>query len=152
MQISQKPFKIRNRQFLDQASELFQKAKFIKDVGYELIEIDGGSCKSRLHLQDRHMQQNNFVHAGVIATMADHTAGAAGATLIGENEVVLSVEFKVNLLRPGLGEELICEAAVLKNGKTLIVAESNVYGVKKGRGKLIAKATVTLAVVGNQYA
>ncbi len=152
MQISQKAFKIRNPRFQDQAAEIFQKANFIRDVGYELVEIAGGRCKSRLVLAERHMQQNNFVHAGVIATMADHTAGAAGATLVGEDQVVLSVEFKVNLLRPGLGEELICEANVLKNGKTLIVAESEVYGVKKERAKLLAKATVTLAVVGKQYA
>lgn len=152
MEIFKKPFKIRNTQFLDQAREVFQTANFIRDVGYELVEIDGGRCKSRLELKERHMQQNNFVHAGVLATMADHTAGGAAATLVGEKEVILSVEFKVNLLRPALGDELICEATVLKNGKTLIVAESEVYGVKKGRAKLVAKATITLAVVGNQYA
>lgn len=152
MQISEKPLKIRNPAFIAQAREIFQKANFIRDVGYELVAIDAGRCKSRLTLADRHLQQNNFVHAGVIATMADHTAGAAGGTLIGEKDVVLSVEFKVNLLRPCLGDELICEAAVLKNGKTIIVAESQVYAVKKGRGKLAAKATVTLAVVGASYA
>jgi acyl-coenzyme A thioesterase PaaI-like protein len=46
------------------------------------------------------------------------------------------------------GERLRCRATVLKPGKTLIVAESEVYAVRDGKEKLAAKATVTLAPVG----
>jgi len=54
----------------------------------------------------------------------------------------------LNLLPPAIGEELLCHAFILKNGKTLIVAESEVYSINRGREKLVAKATVSLAVVG----
>lgn len=79
--------------------------------------------------------------------MADHTAGCAAATLVRPNEMVLSAEFKINLLRPALGNRLRCRATVLKPGKTLIVAESEVYAVREGVEKLTAKATVTLVPV-----
>ena len=63
------------------------------------------------------------------------------------NEMVLTAEFKINLLRPALGDRLRCRATVLKAGRTLIVAESEVYAVRDGKEKLVAKATVTLAPV-----
>lgn len=143
--------RVRNEEFYERASEIWNRANFIRDVGYELVSLEPGRCESRLIIADKHLQQNSFVHAGVVATMADHTGGAAGGSLIAANEVVLTLEFKVNLLRPAVGEELRCVATVLKNGRTVIVSESEVFTVKKGREKLAAKATVTLAVVGASY-
>ena len=93
-------------------------------------------------------QQNGYVHAGAVGTLADHTAGAACGTLLDDGHMPLTAEFKVNLLRPALGVALVCEATVLKMGKTLTVAESEVFAEDGNGGrKLIAKATVTLAIV-----
>jgi uncharacterized protein (TIGR00369 family) len=79
--------------------------------------------------------------------MADHTAGGAAGTLVRSNERVLTAEFKIDLLRPALGDRLRCRSTVLKAGRTLIVAESEVHAVRDGKEKLVAKATVTLAPV-----
>jgi uncharacterized protein (TIGR00369 family) len=117
-------------------------------VGYQLKDLGDGWCETTLAVQPKHMQQDTFIHAGVQATMADHTAGTASATLIKADEIVLTVEFKINLLRPAVGEALRCKATVLRAGKTLIVAESEVYASKSGDEKLCAKAMVTIAVVG----
>jgi len=57
------------------------------------------------------------------------------------------VEFKINLLRPAKGESLRCRAKVLKPGKTISVAESEVYAVADGKETLVSKATITLAVL-----
>ncbi len=149
--MSETRLRVRNENFRERAQEIWNRANFIREVGYELILLEPGRCESRLVIADRHLQQNSFVHAGVIATMADHSGGTAGGSLIAADEVVLTLEFKVNLLRPALGEELRCISTVLKNGRTVIVSESEVYTVKKGREKLAAKATVTLAVVGANY-
>ena len=81
--------------------------------------------------------------------MADHTAGGAGGTLVKEGDLVLTAEFKINFLRPAIGESFRCRAMVLKPGKTLIVTESEVYANQGGKEKLVAKAIVTLAVVGS---
>ena len=62
-------------------------------------------------------------------------------------ETVLSVEFKVNFLRRAAGDSLLCRATVIKPGRTLIVAESEVHARGPGRPSLVSKATVTLAVV-----
>lgn len=93
------------------------------------------------------LQQYNFIHAAVLAAIADHTAGAAATTLIKDEQEVLTIEFKINFLRPGKGKEIFCNSKVLKDGKNIIVAESDVYIEEKDKEKLLAKAIVSLAVV-----
>ena len=60
---------------------------------------------------------------------------------------MLGVEYKINLLRPGLGEKLRCRADVLKAGKTIGVSESEIFAVDGTDERLVAKSTVTLAIV-----
>ena len=126
---------------------IFEQAPFIADLGVVLARIAPGVCETSLRLERRHLQQDGFAHAGVQATLADHTAGAAAATLVGPNEYVLSVEFKINLLRPAHGDRLRCRATVLKPGPRIDVVESEVWADGHGESKLVAKATVTLAVL-----
>ena len=135
-----------NPNFRRKVQEIFESAAFVEDVGIRLGEIGAGWCETTLDISPRHLQQDGFIHAGVQATMADHTAGGAGGSVIGEDEIVLSVEFKINFLRPAKGAALRCKANILKAGKTLIVVESEVFTHDGAREKLTAKATVTLAV------
>lgn len=79
--------------------------------------------------------------------MADHTAGAAAGTLRAANEIGLTVEFKINLLRPAKAERLRSQAKVIKTGRRICMAESEGYAVEPGEPKLVSKATVTLAFI-----
>lgn len=132
---------------LDLVKAIFDAAPFVRALGLSLDEAAPGRCESSLTVAPQHLQQDGFLHAGVMATMADHTAGGAGATLVGPGETVLTIEFKINLLRPALGDRLRCRASVLRRGRTIIAAESEVFARADGAEKLVAKAMVTLAVV-----
>ena len=132
---------------MPEIERLFDAAPFIREMGMELVTIAPGRCETRLTLSERHLQQDGVVHAGVLATMADHTSGTAGASLIAAGDYVLTAEFKINLLRAARGECLHCVGTVLKPGRRLIVAESEVFDGDQAIGKLVAKATVTLAVM-----
>jgi uncharacterized protein (TIGR00369 family) len=136
-----------NPDFRRKVQEIFDRAAFIAEVGISVSGIGVGWCETTLAVAPKHLQQNDYVHAGVLATMADHTAGGAAGSVVKEEQVVLSVEFKINLLRPAMGEALRCKANLLKAGRTLIVAESEVFARAGAEEKLVAKATVTLAVV-----
>ena len=135
------------KDFARRVREIFQQAAFISDLGIRLADLGPGWCESVLTVAPKHRQQDGYVHAGVQATIADHTAGGAAGTLAAEGDLVLTVEFKINFLRPALGERLRCRATILKQGKTLNVAESEVFARKDGAEKLVAKATVTLVLV-----
>ena len=121
---------------------VFNTALFGKHIGLELLGAGEGWCETQIILKPHHQQQEGFVHAGVQATMADHTGGCAASTLVSPGQYVLTVEFKINLLRPAQGERLRCRAQVLKAGKSITVVESEVF-----TDKLVSKATVTLAVL-----
>ncbi len=126
---------------------VFHSAPFIRQLGLQLDSISEAECRTSLILTEHHLQQDGFVHAGVQASVADHTAGAAAASLVPEGQSVLSVEFKINLLRAAQGNQLRCIAKVLKAGNTLTVVESEVYCGSADDLRLVSKATVTLAVV-----
>ena len=130
----------------------FTSAPFIRELGLELVSVTPGECRSRLLVATRHLQQDGFVHAGVQGAMADHTAGAAAASLLRPGQRILGAEFKINLLRAARGESMYCVARVLKAGRTLTVAEAENWCVAGGEEKLVSKALVTLAVVGEGLA
>ena len=132
---------------MPEIERLFEAAPFIRDLGMELAAIAPGRCETALALTERHLQQDGVVHAGVLATMADHTAGSAGASMVGADEYVLTAEFKINLLRAARGARLHCIGTVLKPGRRLIIAESEVFDGDSRQGRLVAKAIVTLAVM-----
>lgn len=132
---------------LDEIQRIFRAARFVSDLGIELESVGDGECETTLVLEDRHLQQDGFVHAGVHATIADHTAGVAAATLLRERQMVLSIEFKINFLRPASGERLICRSKVLKPGRRFSIVESEVLCENGGDELLVSKMTATMAYV-----
>jgi uncharacterized protein (TIGR00369 family) len=132
---------------VEQLRAAFRRAPFIADLGIELESLGAGECTTSLGLQQRHLQQDGFVHAGVQATMADHTAGAAASTLAPEGRIVLTAEFSVKLLRAARGERLLCRARVLKPGSQLVFVESEVFAVTAEREVLVAKVSATMVVI-----
>jgi uncharacterized protein (TIGR00369 family) len=120
---------------------------FIKTCGFKLDVLERGRAKSSLEVTESHSQQDNFVHAGVMATMADHTAGYAAFSMVPEDFRILTLEFKINFLRPAVGDRLICRAKVVKEGKNILVADSEVFSQREGVEKIAAKALVTLIAV-----
>ena len=120
---------------------------FPANCGFEVERVGYGIFESRLKICSVHQQQDGFVHAGVIATMADHTAGYAAFTTVSENYRILTIEFKINYFKPAVGELMVCRSKVINNGRKIKVSESEVFSVSQGREKLISKAMVTLIAV-----
>lgn len=131
-------------QLPDHVRSIFDKADFLRHLGIELTAVGDDWCESQMRVADYHRQQHGFIHAGVLATIADHTAGGAARAASGDRDVI-TIEFKINFLRPALGERLRCRARVLRAGKSIIVSEAEVFALKDGEEKLVAKATETLS-------
>ena len=141
---------VRNPNYAEKVREILERAPFVQKLGIQAVQIEPGRLRTQLDVQPWHLQQNGFVHAGVLTTLADHSAGAAAGTLVDASQGVLSIELKINFLRAAKGSRLSCVSTVLKPGKTLSVAESEVYVPRESGGELlVAKATVTLAVVAD---
>src|SRR5262249_24672331 len=126
---------------------IFDRAPFIAELGITVEEIGPGRCSTALAVAPRHTQQSGFVRAGVIATLADHTAGACAGTLAAPRPPVLTPTLTLPLLPPARGERLVCRATALRPGRTVSIVESEVFVDGAGGETLVAKATVTLALV-----
>jgi acyl-coenzyme A thioesterase PaaI-like protein len=58
---------------------------------------------------------------------------------------VLSVEFKVNLLRPAQGESFLARAEVIKAGRTFTVVRADVFALSEdSQRKLVATMQGTM--------
>ena len=125
----------------------FYGQPFMKLIGGELVSVKPGHCEILLKHNPELTQQHGYFHAGIIGTMADNAGGYAALTLTSPEKEVLTVEYKLNLLLPGNGEELISRGKVIKAGRTLIVCQSNVFNISKGKETLAATAIITLLPV-----
>ncbi|KDP87662.1 PaaI family thioesterase [Cupriavidus basilensis] len=125
----------------------FRQAAFVTDIGIRLVDCGPGWCESELLVTPRHLQHGGIVHAGVQATMADHTAGAAATTMLDTGRHVVTAEFKINLLRAARTERLTCRADVLKSGRTIIVVEADVFASVHGEAVLVSRFNATMSVL-----
>jgi uncharacterized protein (TIGR00369 family) len=131
---------------------MFRSAPFVADLGMELESLGTGECVTVLRIAPRHLQQGGVIHAGVQATMADHTAGAAASTTAPPGSAVVTAEIKLSLLRAARGELLRCCARVLKPGRQLVFVESEVWCDAGGEAQLVSKASATMSVVARPQA
>ena len=120
---------------------------FVEFCGIQSLKIESGLFESRVLIDDNHRTQDNFIHAGLIATMSDHTAGYAAFTLVPEDTRILTIEFKINFLKPAFGTALHCCSEVISQGRQIIVAQSSVYDIRDTTKKMVSKSTITLMAV-----
>jgi uncharacterized protein (TIGR00369 family) len=137
----------RNPNYARSVEHLVEVAPFIQDVRIRLVDVGPGWCEMELALLPKHQQQDGYVHAGVLMTLADHTAGSAGTSLVAANEYVLTAEFNISFLHAAQGERLWCRAEVIKPGRRLMVVESSVHVGAAKKSRLVAKARGALAVL-----
>ena len=120
---------------------------FIKFCGFQPSKIGKGLFESALAIGENHKTQDDFIHAGVIATMSDHTAGYAAYTLVSDDIRILTIEFKINFLKPACGHALKCKSEIISHGRQIIVAQSIVFDVRDTHEKMVSKSTITLMAI-----
>ena len=132
---------------LDSLRAIFRKAPFMLDLGVEPTHVAEGVVHTALQLAPRHFQHTGQVHAGVMLSMADHSMGIAAQTLAAEGWMVITAELSTSLLRAASGERLICEARVIKPGRSISFTEADVYCEAAGQARVhVARASATMAL------
>lgn len=139
----------RNLDYRNAVAALFDGPGFITDLGVRFVDCGPGWCTTRLDLSPRHLQHTGVVHAGVVSTIADHSAGAAAMTLLDHGQVPVTVEFKIHLLRAARGSHLECHGEVLKPGARFTISESSVVAIDGDTRTMVAKLIATMAPVAS---
>jgi uncharacterized protein (TIGR00369 family) len=125
----------------------FAAQRLMATLGASLVRVSPGQVEISVPASPAVSQQHGFVHAGALASIADSAAGYAALTLMPPGAGVLTTEFKINLLAPGVGERMMARGRVVKAGRTLTLAQTDVFAIHEGREKHIALLTATLMAV-----
>jgi uncharacterized protein (TIGR00369 family) len=134
-----------NPSFAREVERSFARQSIMKLIGAKLSLIEPGVIEITLPYRADLTQQHGFLHAGVVTTIADSACGYAAYSLMPAGSEVLSVEFKVNLLRPAQGESFVARAEVIKAGRTLTVVRADVFGIaESGSRNLVATMQATM--------
>jgi uncharacterized protein (TIGR00369 family) len=137
-------FEAKDENFAERVRGSFKAQSVMRVLGAEMTRIEPGAVDIELPFRQDLTQQNGFLHAGIITTIADSACGYAAFSLMPKEADVLSVEFKVNLLSPAVGEKFLAEGRVLRAGKTLIIVQGNVFGISNGQQKHVATMLATV--------
>lgn len=125
----------------------FARQGFSNLMGARLVELAPGRCVIEAPFSDGVSQQQGFFHGGAIGALADSAGGYAAMTTTGDNTEVVAIEYKINFLRPALGQTMQAEATVLRAGRSVVVTRVDVYAVQDGERKLCAAMQQSVAPV-----
>ena len=99
----------------------------MKLMGFQITDIKPGYVRGELMIGEKHMQQNYFLHGGVMATAADIVMGFAAYSLLPVGKGVVTAGLNVTFMHPGEGKKLIAEGYVVKTGKSLYFCEADLF-------------------------
>jgi uncharacterized protein (TIGR00369 family) len=125
----------------------FAKQGLMATLGATLVEVAPGAVEIALNPGPAVSQQHGFVHAGAVSAIADSAAGYAALSLMPADVGALTVEFKINLLAPAAGERIMARGRVVKSGRTLTLAQAEVFAEIGGEEKLVAVLSATVMAV-----
>ncbi len=115
-------------------------------LGAHLTAFAPGSAELQIPIKHEHKQQHGFVHGGVISYAADNALTYVGGSVLGP--AVVTSEFKINYVRPAMGESIVARAKVIYEGKTQAVCRCDVYSVRDKKELLCAVAQGTIHKIG----
>jgi len=135
-----------NPEFADVVRASFATQGLMQLIGATLERVEPGEVDIALPYRDDLTQQHAFLHGAVTTAIADSAAGYAALSLMPAGSEVLSVEFKINLLRPAIGPRFIAEGRVVKAGKTITVSRADVFAFADEKPVHIATLLATMIV------
>lgn len=121
----------------------FNRQGLMTSLGARIVDVQPGRVQVEIPYAPGVTQQHGYFHAAVVTAAADTAGGYAALTQMDAEDDVLAVEFKVNLLRPAVGERLVATATVVKSGRTLTVCRVDVEAWNGSTATLVAIMTQT---------
>jgi len=141
------PHETRDPDFEARVHASFARQRFMATLGATLEHVSPGEVVIAFTHRDELTQQHGFLHAGVMTSVADSACGYAALSLMEPGVGVLSVEFKVNMLAPAVGERFIATGRVVRSGRTLTVCAGEVTTERDGRTVAVLLMQATMMAV-----
>jgi len=140
-------FEPKDPDFATRVKQSFSEQAIMQTLGAILVSVEPGKVAIELPYQRSLTQQDGFIHAGISATILDSACGYAAFSLMPSDVRVLTIEFKINLLAPAAGDHFSAVGKVRKPGRSVFVAEGELFACSVESTRLIATMTATLMVL-----
>ena len=100
---------------------------FPEFVGVVVTEVGDGLVRSELDIRPEHIAPNGYLHAGVVVTLADTSAGYGTVAHLSDGATgFTTIELKTNFLRTARDGVLRCEARAAHMGRTTQIWDATV--------------------------
>ena len=128
---------------IDEMRKKFDESPCAGYMGMKLVELSKGYAKVKMELKKEHLNWENMIHGGIVATVLDQAFGCACNTL---DNIHVAVQMNIHFMKaPAVGETIYAESRVIHAGKRMGTSEMKVCD---SRGNEIARATGTTVCIG----
>jgi uncharacterized protein (TIGR00369 family) len=131
----------------DRITTSFAAQGLMTMLGAQISLVQDGEVHIALPFSKHLSQQHGYVHAGAITSVVDSACGYAAMTKAPEGYNVVTAEFKVNFMRPAIGERFLAVGKVQNAGKMLTVCTGEVRAYAGDDYKVIALMQATIVNV-----
>jgi uncharacterized protein (TIGR00369 family) len=125
-------------------ADSFGRQGLMAHLGARLSHVSAGEVRIVLPSRPEVTQQHGYFHAGATSAIAETAGGYAALTVFDEGDEVLTVEYKLNLMAPAMGDELEAVGTVLRAGRTLTVCRIEAYALRGEERTIVAAGQQTL--------
>lgn len=116
----------------------FARQTMMQTLGASLERVEAGRVVIAAPIGGHVLQQQGAAHAGLTFSIGDSAAGYSALTMMPADAEVMTVEMKINLIAPAVGERLVAEGRVVRAGRRITVVTAEVRAEAEGKSKLVA--------------
>lgn len=146
--ILERNYQILNPNYEARLRKALEKQYFMKLIGFDITKIEPGYIEGELVIEEKHMQQHDFLHGGLMASCLDIVMGFSAFTLLPINKAVVTADINISYYNPGFGTKLIAKGWVDKPGSRLYFCEGEICVVNdSGKELLTNKAKSIMCVI-----
>ena len=131
----------------DRIRDSFDRQTMMQTLGATLLEVAPGKVSTAAPILPTALQQHGAGHAGLAFSIGDSAAGYAALSLMPESSEVMTVEMKINLMSPAVGDRLLAEGRVIRAGRRIMVVAPDVWAETAGGRKHVAMLQGTMIPV-----
>ncbi|MEQ9346826.1 MAG: PaaI family thioesterase [Thalassospira sp.] len=140
-------FEPENPDFDAEVRRRFAQQPYNLSIGASIADVKPGRVEVIIPTRSDLVQHNGYFHGGLIAGLADIAGGFAGWSLVAPDQGMLTIEYKLNIVAPGQGDQLRGVGEVISRGRSIIVTRIDVISMRNENPVLCATALQTLKVM-----
>ncbi len=133
----------------DRIQRSFDAQGLMATLGARLQHVQAGEVHIALPFSTHLSQQMGFLHAGAVTSIVDSACGYAALTQAPAGMEVVTAEFKINLMRPGIGERFLAIGKVQNAGRLLTVCTGEVRAYAGGAEEAFKVIALMQATIVN---